>query len=171
MHACLSLHNSKAKYIFIYKVLCLYFYTYMHVSLSCNSHGVPNMIVSVALTSPHGGFEVIHVYIPSALELIELIICGEETNVPPGVNIEVEPIAVHVKVTSSPGKGQRSKITEGASGLEQPSLVPRSEIVPTKESIEGLAVKQIYIHHTKHNECIALMVQNTRHICDWKTSM
>ena len=121
----------------------------MCVSLSCNSHELPNMIVSVELVSSHGGFEATHVYIPSALALIELIICGEETDVPPGVIIKVEPLVVHVKVTSSPGAGQRSKIPEGAPDLEQPSSVPRPEIVPTKESIEGLAVKQIYICHTK----------------------
>ena len=125
---------------------------YVHVSLSCNSHGVPNMIVSVELSAPHGGFEATHVYTPSALSVIELIICGEETDVPPGVIIKVEPLVVHVIVTSSPGKGQRSKIPEGAPDLEQPSSVPRPEIVPTKESIEGLAVKQIYIHHTLTNK-------------------
>ena len=113
---------------------------YMCLSLSCSSHAVPNMIVSVEVVSLHGEFEATHVYTPLALSVIELIICGEETDVPPGVIIEVEPLALHVKVTSSPGKGQRSKLPEGAPGLEQPSSVPRPEIVPTKESIEGLTV-------------------------------
>ena len=144
----------------------------MCLSLSCNSHILPNMIVSVELSASHGGSEATHVYTPSALSVIELIICGEETDVPPGVIIEVEPLALHVKVTSSPGKGQRSKIPEGAPGLEQPSSVPRPEIVPTKESIEGLTVKQIYIIQTNiYNECTSLVVQNTCNICDWKTSM
>ena len=63
-------------------------------------------------------------YTPSALALI---ISGEETDVSPGVIIKVELVSlvVHVKVTSSHGAGQRSKLPEGAPDLEQPSYQDR----------------------------------------------